>query len=71
MAMNEVSCRPDADSIRAAAARLRGHVVATPLIGGLLLPGFAHAADVRIKPELLQPGGSAWYRGYLHLVLRA
>lgn len=69
--MSEASCRPCAESIRAAAARLRGHVVATPLVGGLLLPGFAHAADVRIKPELLQPGGSAWYRGHLHLVLRA
>lgn len=69
--MREASCRPDADSIRAAAVRLRGHVVATPLIGGLLLPGFAHAADVRIKPELLQPGGSVWFRGYLHFVLRA
>lgn len=68
--MSEAACRPDAESIRAAAVRLRGHVVATPLIGGLLLPGFAHGADVRIKPELLQPGG-AWYRGYLHLVLRA
>ncbi len=69
--MSEATCRPDAESIRAAAVRLRGHVVATPLVGGLMLPGFAHAADVRIKPELLQPGGGTWYRGYLHLVLRA
>lgn len=69
--MSDAACRPDADAVRAAAVRLRGHLVATPLIGGLLLPGFAHAADVRIKPELLQPGGSVWFRGHLHFLLRS
>lgn len=69
--MPKAAIRPDAESIRAASVRLRGHVVATPLIGGLLLPGFDHGADVRIKPELLQPSGSIWYRGLLHFVLRA
>ena len=69
--MSDAACRPDAEAVRAAAVRLRGHLVATPLIGGLLLPGFAHAADVRIKPELLQPGGSVWFRGHLHFMLRS
>src|SRR5262245_18243381 len=58
-----------AASLAAAAARLRGHVVATPLIGTPWLPG-ASLPDVRWKPELLQPGGSAWVRGYQHFLLR-
>lgn len=53
--------------VLAAADRLRGQVVATPLIGGIVLPGMEH---VRIKPEILQPGGSIWFRGYLHWLLR-
>jgi threonine dehydratase len=53
--------------IAAAAERLRGHLVATPWIGALALPGAAH---LRLKPELLQPGGSIWYRGWLHWLLR-
>lgn len=58
-----------AEEIRAAAKRLRGHVVATPLIGVAWPVGAA--LDVRCKPELLQPGGSGWYRGYLHWLLRS
>lgn len=57
-------------AIAAAATRLRGQLVATPLIGGLWLPGFPCAADVRLKPELLQPGGAVWYRGACHFLLR-
>lgn len=60
-----------AEEIRAAAMRLRGHVVATPLIGIAWPTGPVMANDVRCKPELLQPGGSGWYRGYLHWLLRS
>lgn len=59
-----------AAGIEAAARRLQGHLVAAPLIGGLpRLPGLPDV-DVRWKPELLQPGGSGWYRGYLHFLQR-
>src|SRR5215831_8268041 len=58
-----------AATLAAAAERLRGHVVATPLIGTPWLPG-ASLPDVRWKPELLQPGGSLWWRGYQHFLLR-
>jgi threonine dehydratase len=54
-----------AAAVQAAARRLAGHLVATPLIGG----GVGNA-DVRWKPELLQPGGSGWFRGYQHFLLR-
>lgn len=56
--------------IQAAAQRLRGQLVATPLIGGLRLPGFQVPPDLRLKPELLQPGGTLRYRGALHYLLR-
>lgn len=59
-----------AASIAAAARRLTGHLIATPLIGGLPLCASLPAADVRWKPELLQPGGSGWFRGYLHFLMR-
>jgi threonine dehydratase len=59
-----------AASLAAAAERLRGHVVATPLIGTPWLPLESSLPDVRWKPELLQPGGSAWWRGYQHFLLR-
>ena len=56
--------------IRAAAQRLRGQLVATPLIGGLRLPGFQIPPDLRLKPEVLQPGGALRYRGALHYLMR-
>ena len=58
-----------AASLAAAAERLRGHLVATPLIGTPWLHRTS-LPDVRWKPELLQPGGSAWWRGYQHFLLR-
>jgi len=61
---------PTADQIVAAAERLRGHVVATPLIGGLVLPGGAPTVDVRMKPEVLQPSGGLYFRGAMHWMLR-
>lgn len=57
-------------AVRSAADRLRGHLVQTPLIGSTVLAGDARV-DVRWKADLLQPGGSGWYRGYLHLLLRS
>jgi threonine dehydratase len=62
--------RLDPAAIQAAAVRLKGHLVATPLVGAVRLPGFAVGADLRLKPEVLQPGGSLWYRGSEHFLLR-
>ncbi len=56
--------------IVAAHARLRGHLVATPVIGGLDLPGLSVPADLRIKVETLQPSGSLWFRGAVHWAMR-
>ncbi|MEZ5965864.1 MAG: hypothetical protein R3F56_18660 [Planctomycetota bacterium] len=56
--------------LEAAAARLRGHLVACPVVGDLCLPGFAPAETMRLKLELLQPGGSLWYRGAQHWLMR-
>ena len=58
------------DDIQAAAHRLAGHLVATPVIGGLRLTGFDVPPDLRVKPELLQPGGTLRFRGTLHYLLR-
>jgi threonine dehydratase len=58
-----------AETIRAAAKRLSGQLVQTPLLGGLLLPGDP-AADVRLWPDQLQCGGSMYYRGFVHFLLR-
>lgn len=44
--------------------------MATPLIGTPWLGASGTWPDVRWKPELLQPGGSAWFRGYQHFLLR-
>jgi threonine dehydratase len=60
---------PAADAIAAAAKRLSGQLVQTPLLGGLLLPGDT-AADVRLWPDQLQCGGSMYYRGFVHFLLR-
>jgi len=57
--------------IHAAARRLKGHLVATPVIGDLRLPGFEVSPAVRVKAECLQTGGSVWYRGYLHYLLQS
>ncbi|MCA8942092.1 MAG: pyridoxal-phosphate dependent enzyme [Planctomycetes bacterium] len=43
--------------------KLRGHLVATPLVGGLYLPGVSIPADLRIKAECLQGPGGIWFRG--------
>jgi threonine dehydratase len=59
-----------ATAIEAAARRLSGQLVATPILGGLRLPGFAVAADLRLKAELLQPGGALYWRGIQHFLLR-
>lgn len=59
-----------AEAIEAASRRLRGQLVAVPLIGELRLPGFAVPGDLRLAPELLQPGGSLAYRGALHFLMR-
>ena len=59
-----------AASVAAAAQRLAGHLVATPLIGTPWLGSGSTWPDVRWKPDLLQPGGSAWFRGYQHFLLR-
>lgn len=60
-----------AAQVEGAHARLRGQIVHTPLIGGLSLPGFAVPADLRVKPEVLQAGGSLHARGALHWLARA
>jgi threonine dehydratase len=56
--------------LTAAAARLRGHLVACPVIGDLCLPGWQLHSEVRLKAELLQPGGSMTFRGAQHWLLR-
>lgn len=56
--------------VAAAAQRLAGHLVATPLIGTPWLGSGGSWPDVRWKPDLLQPSGSAWFRGYQHFLLR-
>lgn len=57
--------------LRAAAGRLSPHLVATPSIGEVRLPGFVVSQHLVIKAENLQPSGSLWYRGALHTLLRA
>lgn len=56
--------------VEAALRRLRGQLVATPIVGGLDLPGFAVPADLRLKAETLQPSGSLWFRGAMHWAMR-
>src|SRR5260221_6357895 len=59
--------RPGRPDTEAAAARIRGGLVATPLV-----PPHAPGSDPRIliKPEILQPAGSFKIRGIYHAVLR-
>jgi threonine dehydratase len=59
------------DSILAATRRLAGHLVATPVIGAVRLPGWALPAELRVKAECLQMGGTVMFRGYLHHLMRS
>ncbi len=61
----------DPQPILAAARRLSGQLIDTPLIGDLRLPGFTFPADLRVKAECLQVGGTLMFRGYLHWLLRS
>jgi|SRR5688572_28810903 len=61
---------PTHPDLVAAAQRLRGHLVCCPVIGDLCLPGLTVPPDLRLKAELLQPGGSLWFRGAQHWLLR-
>lgn len=58
---------PDKAEIEAARERIRGVLVRTPLV-----PLHARGPDprIRLKPEVLQPGGSFKIRGVYHAVLR-
>ena len=58
-----------ASAIEAAAARLRGQILATPLVGAPWLPGHT-TSGLLVKLEVLQLGGSIWFRGALHALLR-
>ncbi|MFE9244086.1 threonine/serine dehydratase [Nocardiopsis sp. NPDC006938] len=51
-----------ADDVRAAASRIRGHVVRTPLTAG------PHGTDLLLKPESLQPTGAFKLRGATNAV---
>jgi hypothetical protein len=52
------------DDLRRAAAALRGVAVRTPLLPGAdALPAALAAADVWLKPEMLQRGGAFKLRG--------
>ncbi|MCC6669870.1 MAG: pyridoxal-phosphate dependent enzyme [Planctomycetes bacterium] len=60
---------PTTAQILAAAERLRGHVVATPLVGCRVQDPDGEATEVRIKPEILQPGGTLLFRGLANHLL--
>ena len=68
-----------AEDIQAAAERLRGQTVHTPLIGDVMLrvplsheddPEAEIIAGPRIKAECVQTGGSVDHRGAVHFLLR-
>lgn len=59
-----------AAAVAAAAEKLRGHLVQSPLIGSIMLGGDGRI-DVRWKADMVQPGGSGWFRGFQHLLLRS
>jgi threonine dehydratase len=59
---------PSLEEVRAAAQRLRGYIVRTPLIR---LQGFGFPADIYLKLENLQPGGSFKLRPALNALLAA
>lgn len=50
--------------------KLRGHLVETPLIGGVDLLGFECPPELRIKTENLQGPGGIWLRGALRELSR-
>ncbi len=50
--------------------RIRGQLVATPIVGGPCLPGRTCPPGLRVKLDVLQPGGSAWFRGAMHALAR-
>jgi len=62
---------PVAAQVEAAARRLRGVLVETPLIGGVILPGFDVTPGLRVQVEVVQHGGSLWFRGTMHALSRA
>lgn len=62
---------PDIDLIHIAARRLRGQLVAAPLVAAAPgLPGLTPGRDLRLKLEMLQPAGGVHFRGALHYLLR-
>jgi threonine dehydratase len=62
---------PVAAQVESAARRLRGILVETPLVGGVILPGFDVAPGLRVQLEVVQHGGSLWFRGFMHSLARA
>ncbi|MGA1522816.1 MAG: pyridoxal-phosphate dependent enzyme [Planctomycetota bacterium] len=62
---------PVAAQVESAARRLRGVLVETPLVGGVILPGFDVPPGLRVHLELVQHGGSLWFRGSMHALARA
>lgn len=62
---------PVAAQVEAAVRRLRGVLVETPLVGGVILPGFDVKPTLRVQIEVVQHGGSLWFRGAMHALARA
>jgi threonine dehydratase len=62
---------PVAAQVQAAARRLRGVLVETPMVGGVILPGFDVTPGLRVQIEVVQHGGSLWFRGAMHALARA
>ena len=58
------------EAVEAAASRLSGQLVATPILGEPILPGRGRVPNLRLKVEALQPSGSAWFRGAMHALAR-
>ena len=66
--MTRAPILPSASEVRAAAARLTGHVHETPLVASPELSARA-GGEVLLKLECLQDGGSFKLRGALHAML--
>ncbi|MBK8977524.1 MAG: pyridoxal-phosphate dependent enzyme [Planctomycetes bacterium] len=60
----------DRPTLEAAARRLAGQVLVTPLVGQPLLPGRLAPAGLRLKLECLQVAGGLWFRGAMHALAR-
>ncbi len=56
----------EASAIAAAHTRLRGQLVDTPIVAGIVLPGRAVSVELRAKVECLQQGGSIYFRAAQH-----